>query len=70
MVLVPAGCFMMGYEFSLDEEKPAHEVCLDRPYWIDRTEVTVQQYADFLNGISASEEDYLSRIDISRPSVQ
>ena len=47
MVLVPAGCFAMGYEFGFDEEKPAHEVCLDRPYWIDRTEVTVSSMLIF-----------------------
>jgi iron(II)-dependent oxidoreductase len=69
MVLVPAGCFMMGYEFSFDEEKPAHEVCLDQPYWIDRIEVTVSQFADFLNDVSAAEDDYYQWIDLSRSDL-
>jgi formylglycine-generating enzyme required for sulfatase activity/serine/threonine protein kinase len=44
MVLVPAGCFMMGSESGNDDEKPVHEVCFDQPFWIDRTEVTNAQY--------------------------
>ena len=42
MVLVPAGCFMMGSEMGtgIGDSSPVHEVCFDKPYWIDRTEVT------------------------------
>lgn len=67
MVLVPAGCFMMGsseeqteYASELakhhssdakrewfDNEKPAHEVCFDQPFWIDQTEVTQAQFRQF-----------------------
>ena len=50
MVLVPAGCFQMGSEEGFLEEQPVHDVCIDKPFWIDRTEVTVSQFADFLNG--------------------
>jgi formylglycine-generating enzyme required for sulfatase activity len=50
MVLVPAGCFKMGYDGNLPEERPVHEICFEEPFWIDRTEVTVSQFADFLNG--------------------
>ncbi len=39
MVLVPAGCFMMG-----SDEQPIHEICFDEPFWIDKYEVTNQQY--------------------------
>jgi len=39
MVLVPAGCFMMGDD-DVTEEAPAHEQCFERPFWIDRYEVT------------------------------
>jgi formylglycine-generating enzyme required for sulfatase activity len=59
MVLVPAGCFMMGstdaqIEYAVDElganpdwvsnEQPAHRVCFEEPFWIDKTEVTNAQY--------------------------
>jgi len=47
MVLVPAGCFMMGSEKGDDDEKPAHQVCFDGPFWIDRYEVTNAQFAAF-----------------------
>ncbi len=62
MVLVPAGCFMMGS--TEDEiaalgmgdtflsEGPQHQVCFEEPFWIDRTEVTNGQFAAF-NGQAA-----------------
>ena len=43
MVLVPAGTFVMGSDAGKPEEAPAHQVGLDA-FWIDRTEVTQQQY--------------------------
>ncbi|MBN1312639.1 MAG: formylglycine-generating enzyme family protein [Anaerolineae bacterium] len=44
MVLVPAGCFMMGSEAGSHDEKPVHRQCFDEPFWIDRTEVTNGQH--------------------------
>lgn len=44
MVQVPAGCFMMGNEAGRRDERPAHAICFDAPFWIDRTEVTNAQY--------------------------
>ena len=44
MVLVPAGCFMMGSENGDDDEKPVNEQCFDIPFWIDKYEVTNAQY--------------------------
>jgi formylglycine-generating enzyme required for sulfatase activity len=45
MVLVPAGCFMMGYNVGIvNDEQPVHQQCFDTPFWIDRTEVTRAQY--------------------------
>jgi serine/threonine protein kinase len=60
MVLVPAGCFMMGstdeqidYAMTLYEnaerswyenEQPVNEICFDEPFWIDRYEVTNEQH--------------------------
>ncbi len=40
MVLVPAGCFMMGSENGEDDEKLVHQVCFEESFWIDQTEVT------------------------------
>ena len=47
MVLVPAGEFTMGSNDGGDDEKPAHRVSLEA-YYLDRYEVTVGQYAKFL----------------------
>jgi formylglycine-generating enzyme required for sulfatase activity/mono/diheme cytochrome c family protein len=47
MVLVPAGEFTMGSNEVSDDEKPVHRVFLDA-YYIDKYEVTVGQYAKFL----------------------
>jgi len=44
MVLVPPGCFMMGSVDGDADEQPIHEVCFDKPFWIDRYEVTNGQY--------------------------
>lgn len=44
MVLVPAGCFMIGSENGDDDETPVHEQCFNEPFWIDRYEVTNAQY--------------------------
>ena len=48
MVYVPSGSFLMGSEDGEENEKPVHEVSLDG-FWIDQTEVTNSQFADFLN---------------------
>jgi len=44
MVLVPAGCFMMGSDTGELNERPVNKQCFDKPFWIDRTEVTNAQY--------------------------
>ncbi|MFN8564226.1 MAG: formylglycine-generating enzyme family protein [Anaerolineae bacterium] len=44
MVLVPPGCFTMGHTEGRRDERPEHEICFDRAFWIDRTEVTNGQY--------------------------
>ncbi len=44
-VLAPAGSFSMGREAGgADDERPAHDVALAKPFWIDEHEVTVGQY--------------------------
>lgn len=44
MVEVPAGCFMMGNEKGRRDEQPVQQVCFERPFWIDRDEVTNGQF--------------------------
>lgn len=44
MVLVPAGCFMMGSDDLWDDARPAHRQCLEEPFWIDKYEVTNSQF--------------------------
>jgi formylglycine-generating enzyme required for sulfatase activity len=56
MVLVPAGCFWMG-SLTTDNEHPVHEVCFDAPFWIDRYEVTNEQFAQF-DGKAERESEY------------
>ena len=52
MVYIPAGEFQMGAEqndtLAEEDEKPSFSVYLDA-FWIDRTEVSNQMYAAFLN---------------------
>lgn len=44
MVFVPAGSFLMGYDYpNLSDASPMHQVYLDA-YWIDLYEVTNEQY--------------------------
>ena len=57
MVLVPAGCFMMGSETGADNEKPVYEQCFDTPFWIDKYEVTQAQFAQF-GGQKANENEF------------
>lgn len=43
---MPAGCFTMGRnDGSYRNERPAHRLCLNTPYWIGRTEVSRTQAA-------------------------
>jgi formylglycine-generating enzyme required for sulfatase activity/class 3 adenylate cyclase len=46
-VLVPAGTFMMGDDSGKGDEKPRHQVMLDR-FNMSRTEITNRQYLAFL----------------------
>lgn len=44
MVLVPRGSFIMGSESGEDDEKPTVRQEFNRPFWIDKTEVTRIEY--------------------------
>lgn len=88
MLLVPAGCFMMGSTDAqikttadtllqpLDwirgeakSEQPATKVCFDRPFWIDRVEVTNAEFTR-LGGQAEIDNrwvgDYRPRASITR----
>ena len=44
MVQVPVGCFKMGRADGIVTQKPVHDVCITKPFWLDKTEVTNKQY--------------------------
>lgn len=48
MVLVPSGCFIMGYENGDGDEQPVNEQCMDS-FWVDKYEVSISQFLQFLN---------------------
>ena len=77
MVLVPSGCFTMGSDEEMiafaealpggskgwaNHERPANNICLDEPFWIDRYEVTNSEFEAFDGGAELSsfweEDDY------------
>ena len=47
MVWIPGGKFWMGSDEGQEDERPLHEVTVDG-FWIDRTEVTNEQFARFV----------------------
>jgi len=47
MVLIPAGCFIMGYADGCRDEQPPASVEIDRPFWMSRFEVTNALYEEF-----------------------
>ena len=67
MVLVPAGCFMMGSNSGASDEQPVHEQCFDEPFWIDRYEVTNEQF-NRLDGV-ASDTSNWSGNNLPRESI-
>lgn len=55
MVEVPAGCFVMGHEAGRRDESPESQICFEKPFWIDKTEVTNKQYGS--NGNFTGDEN-------------
>lgn len=52
MVLVPAGCFMMGSDRKKDpqarsDQQPQTKICFQQPFWLDLTPVTQSQFILF-----------------------
>jgi len=54
MVLVPAGEFMMGTSEYDDDQEPVHRIYLN-DFYMDKHEVTVGQYAKFLEASNTEE---------------
>jgi formylglycine-generating enzyme required for sulfatase activity len=54
LVLVPVGCFMMGSDNGSKDEQPVHEQCFEEPFWIDKYEVTNEQYGSIKCDSSSS----------------
>ena len=67
MVYIPAGDFFMGSndsDASADgDEKPMQSVDLDE-FWIDKLEVTNEQFARFLNEEGNQEEDSVTWVNV------
>ncbi len=55
MVKIPAGESLMGSNDGQEDEKPVHKVYLDE-FYIDKYEVTNEQYARFLNATGKNED--------------
>ena len=45
-IAIRHGCFMMGSDDGPADEKPAHEVCITRDFYLSKTEVTQKQWKD------------------------
>ena len=44
LVLIPAGCFVMGDDNGSDPEKPAHKVTITKPFYLGKYKVTQEQW--------------------------
>jgi len=67
MLLIPAGAFWMGSpdgEGDKDEH-PRHHVTLDA-FYMDKFEVTVARYAEFMQANNRSKPDYWDQVDSSK----
>lgn len=47
-VLIPAGTFQMGSETGSANERPVHSVTITQPFYLQKTEVTQHQWAEFM----------------------
>ncbi|MEP7289061.1 MAG: SUMF1/EgtB/PvdO family nonheme iron enzyme [Chloroflexota bacterium] len=65
MIKVPPGCFIMGSETDADDEKPTTKVCFDKPFWIDKTEVSQAQFTKL-----GGQKSYLMSAKPELPIVQ
>jgi formylglycine-generating enzyme required for sulfatase activity len=71
MLYVPGGTFMMGSDpdvdfYAEDAEMPQHPVTLDN-YWIDRTEVTNEQYQRCVDDFACIRAEYATHWEYKNP---
>jgi formylglycine-generating enzyme required for sulfatase activity len=45
-IAIKHGCFMMGSDDGPEDERPAHEVCISRDFYLSKTEITQKQWTD------------------------
>ncbi len=69
MLLIPAGEFQMGSKGLSKIEEPIHTVYLDA-YYIDKFEVSNQQYAQFLNAQGNQFEGLANWIEANDPDLK
>ncbi len=74
---VPAGSFEMGCVLAdrecQEDEKPSRRVELTQPFWVGRTEVTVEAFSDFVEATgqcTTAERDGWSRVFDGRSLVR
>lgn len=67
VVSIPAGEFVMGYDGSEENQKPAHAVLL-KAYHIDKYEVSNTQYRAFVNATSAQAPRYANDSNLNQPN--
>lgn len=67
MVYIPAGVFLMGSDDGDYDESPVHEVYLDA-FWIDKHEVTHDQYSKFMESAEHEDATY-GEVRVSRPET-
>ncbi|MGQ0809982.1 MAG: formylglycine-generating enzyme family protein [Nitrospiraceae bacterium] len=67
MVEIKEGFFWMGRDGTeaLEDERPRHQVWLDR-YWMDMYEVTTEQYAAFLTTVKRQQPWQWEMVDLSQ----
>ncbi len=58
MVQIPAGPFLMGYDKRHPDEGPMHTRLIDRPYWMDKYEVTNAAYRGFVTATGRQAPDH------------
>ncbi|WP_154223559.1 formylglycine-generating enzyme family protein [Marinicella rhabdoformis] len=65
LVVIPVGSFTMGDRQGPSHQKPAHQVTITKAFAIGKTEISVAQFAQFINStqyITTAEEKNISQI--------
>jgi hypothetical protein len=67
MCLVPPGCFMMGSEDGEENERPVHQRCITKPFWIGRYPVTNAEYLGAVAAGVCSPSEYADDTKFNQP---